>query len=42
MTTVPEKLLIHRNCQGINIKKEIKELFVRHFSKSTTEFLEKN
>jgi len=34
MTTVPEKLLKHRNCQGLNIKKEIKELFIQHFSKS--------
>ena len=41
MTTVPEKLLNHPNCHGINIKKEIKELFVRHFSKPI-DFLEKN
>ena len=38
MTQIPEKLLNHQVCQGINIKKEIKDMFIRHFSKNQSEF----
>ena len=30
-TTIPEKLMNHKVCQGINIKKEIKDIFLSHF-----------
>lgn len=32
MTTIPEKLLNHPKCNGINIKKEINELFILYFT----------
>jgi hypothetical protein len=31
LTTIPEKVLTFEVCQGIDIKKEIKELFIYHF-----------
>jgi len=31
LTTIPEKVLTFEVCQGINVKKEIKELFIYHF-----------
>lgn len=31
LTTIPEKVLKFEICDGINIKKEIKELFIYHF-----------
>lgn len=31
LTTIPEKVLKFEICEGINIKKEIKELFIYHF-----------
>jgi hypothetical protein len=32
MTTIPEKLLKHEICQQMNIKMEIRNLFILHFS----------
>ena len=31
LTTIPEKVLKFDVCEGINVKKEIKELFIYHF-----------
>ena len=31
LTTIPEKVLKFEVCEGINIKKEIKEIFIFHF-----------
>jgi len=31
LTTIPEKVLTFKVCQNINVKKEIKELFIYHF-----------
>jgi hypothetical protein len=31
LTTIPEKVLKFDICEGINIKKEIKDIFVTHF-----------
>lgn len=35
ITRIPEKLLNHRICEGIDIKKVIKELFIQQFSKGS-------
>jgi hypothetical protein len=34
LTKIPEKVLKFDVCQGINVKKEIKELFIYHFRES--------
>jgi transcriptional regulator len=34
LTTIPEKVLKFDVCEGINVKKEIKELFIYHFRES--------
>ena len=34
-TTIPEKLLNHKKCQNINIKKEIKDIFINVFENKT-------
>ena len=34
LTTIPEKVLKYDVCEGINVKKEIKELFIYHFRES--------
>lgn len=34
-TTIPEKLLKHKVCEGINIKKDIRDIFVYYFLQRT-------
>ena len=34
LTTIPERVLKFDVCEGINVKKEIKELFIYHFRES--------
>jgi hypothetical protein len=36
LTTIPEKVLSFDVCEGINVKKEIKELFIYHFRENIT------
>ena len=40
LTTIPEKVLKFDVCEGINIKKEIKELFIYHFRESLRRYNE--
>jgi hypothetical protein len=40
-TTVPEKLLNHTKCEGIDLKNEIKIIFIRAFG-ITTQIMQKN
>lgn len=35
ITRIPEKLLKHRICEGIDIKKEISRVFIQQFSKTS-------
>lgn len=35
-TTVPEKLLQHKMCNGLDLKKELQNIFLEHFSKVIT------
>jgi len=39
-TSVPEKLLNHSICEGINLKNEIRQLFIDLFKQSKTELAE--
>jgi hypothetical protein len=41
MTCIPEKVLNMDICEGINVKKEIKELFIYHFREKINELTEK-
>ena len=36
LTTIPEKVLKFEICEGINIKKEIRELFISHFRRNSS------
>jgi len=35
-TTVPQKLLNHKICNGLDLKKELQNIFLQHFPKVTT------
>jgi hypothetical protein len=37
-TTIPEKLLNHKNCQNLNIKNEVKDLFMNIFEDNFKDF----